>query len=74
LAHALLFQNRFSEAEAVYKELSQTIIKNNETYTKALLKDFDDLEKAGAIPEAYKDDVEKIRKILREELGKQDKG
>jgi len=66
LAHALLFQNRFSEAEAVYKELSQTIFRNNETYTKVLLNDFDDLEKAGAIPEKYKDDVEKIKKILQE--------
>ena len=68
LAHALLFQNRFSETEAIYKELSQTIYKNNETYTKVLLNDFDDLEKAGAIPEKYKDDVEKIRKLLREQL------
>ena len=66
LAHALLFQNRFSEAETIYKELSQTIYKNNETYTKTLLNDFDDLEKAGAIPEKYRDDVEKIRKILQE--------
>ena len=66
LAHALLFQNRFSEAEAVYKELSKTIIINNETFAKVLLKDFDDLEKAGAIPEDFKDDVEKIRKMLRE--------
>jgi len=66
LAHALLFQNRFSEAAALYKELSQTIYENNETYTKVLLNDFDDLEKAGAIPEKHKDDVEKIREILRE--------
>jgi len=66
LAHAMLFQDRFSEAEAVYKELSQTIYKNNEPYTKVLLNDFDELEKAGAIPEKHKDDVEKIRKILRE--------
>ena len=66
LAHALLFQNRFSEAEAIYRELSKTIYKNNETYNKALLYDFDDLERAGAIPEKFKDDVEKIRKILRE--------
>ena len=68
LAHALLFQNRFSEAEAVYKELSKTLYKTNETYTKALLIDFDDLEKMGAIPEKHKDDVEKIRKMLREQL------
>jgi len=66
LAHALLFQNRFSEAEKIYKELSQTIIKDNETYTQTLLKDFDDLEKAGLIPEKHKADVEKIKKMLQE--------
>ena len=66
LAHALLFQNRFSKAEKIYKELSQTINKNNETYTRVLLEDFDDLEKAGAIPEKHKADVEKIKKMLKE--------
>jgi len=65
LAHALLLQNRFSKAEKIYKELSQTIDKDNETYTRVLLKDFDDLEKAGVIPEKHKADVEKIRKMLR---------
>jgi len=66
LAHALLFRNRFSKAEKIYKELSQTIYKGNETYTKTLLNDFDELEKAGVIPEKRKADVEKIRKMLRE--------
>ena len=66
LAHALLFQNRFSEAEKIYKELSQLIIKDNETYTKTILGDFEELEKAGVIPEERKADVEKIRKMLQE--------
>jgi len=66
LAHALLFQNKFSKAEKIYKELSQTTIKENETYTKALLEDFDELEKAGVIPEKSKVNVEKIKKMLRE--------
>ena len=66
LAHALLFQNRFSEAEIIYKELMQAIYKDNETFTKLLLEDFDQLEKEGAIPEKQKADVEKIRKMLRE--------
>jgi hypothetical protein len=61
----LLFQNRFSEAEKIYKELSQ-IKKNNETYVQLLLEDFKELEKAGAVPERHKVDVEKIRKMLRE--------
>jgi TPR repeat protein len=67
LAHALLFQNRFSEAEIIYRELelSQTIIKDNETYTQAFLDDFDEFEKAVVIPEEHKADVEKIRKILK---------
>ena len=65
LAHALLFQNRFSEAESIYKELSQTIYQNNETYSKAILNDFDELEKSGAIPKENKADVEKIRKMLQ---------
>jgi len=65
LAHALLFRNHFSKAEKLYKELSQTMRKGNETYTKAILEDFDELEKAGVIPEKRKADVEKIRKMLR---------
>ena len=65
LAHALLFQNRFSEAEAVYKELSQTIVNGNETYSKVLLNDLKELEDADAIPENCKADVEKIRQILQ---------
>ncbi|MCL2246462.1 MAG: tetratricopeptide repeat protein [Lentimicrobiaceae bacterium] len=64
LAHALLFQNRFSKAEAIYKELSQTIYQNNETYSKVLLNDFAELENAGAIPEKSKADVEKIKQML----------
>jgi len=64
LAHSLLFQNHFSDAEAIYKELSQDIYQDNETYTQALLNDFDELEKAGAIPVEHKADVEKIRQML----------
>ena len=50
LAHALLFQNRFSEAEKIYKELSQTIKQGNETYTQELLNDFEELEKQALFP------------------------
>ncbi|GHU71538.1 hypothetical protein FACS189413_13380 [Bacteroidia bacterium] len=60
LAHAILFQNRFSEAEKIYKELSQTIYKDNETFTKTLLDDFDTLEKENVIPAERNADVEKI--------------
>ena len=65
LAHALLFQNRFTKAEAIYKELSQAIYQNNETYSKVLLNDFAELEKVGVIPEKRKGDVEKIRQMLQ---------
>jgi len=64
LDHALLFQNRFSEAEKIYKELSQTIYNNNETYTQTLLNDLKELEEAGVIPNDCKKDVDKIRKML----------
>jgi tetratricopeptide (TPR) repeat protein len=66
LAHALLFRNRFSKAEKIYKELSQIIEKGTETYSQTLLDDFEQLEKAGAIPDKHKANVEKIRKMLRE--------
>ena len=66
LAPALLFQNRFSEAETLYKELSQTIYQNNETFTQPLLDDLKEFEKTGVIPEERKADVEKIRKMLSE--------
>ena len=65
LAHALLFQNRFSEAEKIYKELSQTIYQNDKTFTPTLLQDFDDLEKADVIPEDHKAEVQLIRKKLQ---------
>jgi len=65
LAHALLFQGRFSKAEKIYKDLSQPA-KDNNTYSKSLLEDLDELEKAGVIPEKRKTDVEKIKKMLGE--------
>ena len=66
LAHALLFQKRFSEAEEIYRELSQTIYENDETYTQTLLEDIDTLEKEAVIPKERKGDVEKIRKMLKQ--------
>ena len=66
LAHALLFQNRFSEAETIYKEILQTVYDDNETYIPLILDDFEALEKANVIPENCKTDVEKIRKMLEE--------
>ena len=61
LAHALLLQNRFPEAEAIYKELAQ----KGETYIQSLLEDFDALEDAAVIPEERKNDVGKIKEMLK---------
>ena len=66
LAHALLFQNQFSKAEKIYKELSQIKRSENVTYKQVLLEDLTTLEKKGVIPEKQKINVEKIRKMLRE--------
>ena len=66
LAHALLFQNRFSEAEKIYKELSKTVYKNNETFSQTLLEDMETLENESVIPESCKENVEKIRKMLKQ--------
>jgi len=65
LAHSLLFQNRFSEAEIIYKELSKSILKGTETYSPTILEDFDAYENAEAIPKENKNDVEKIKKMLQ---------
>jgi len=61
LAHALLFQNRFSMAETIYMELSQTTEKNDKTFTSSILADFEALKRANAIPKNHKADVEKIK-------------
>ena len=58
LAYALLFQNRFSEAEALYQEILQ------DDDPQIIFDDLEELENAGAIPENCKTDVEKIRKML----------
>ena len=65
LAHALLFQNRFSEAETIYKEVADS----GDTYIQSILDDFDALEQANAIPEERKAEVEKMREKLKVENG-----
>ena len=68
LAHALLFQNMFTEAERIYRELSQTIYQNNKTYSQTLLDDFKELEKAITISAAQTANVEMIRKMCQEKV------
>jgi len=57
LAHTLLLQNRFSEAEAIYVKISNI---------QTILNDFNELENADIISEERKNDIEKIKKMLKE--------
>ena len=59
LAAALLFQGKYNEAKDIYQELIST------PYKDVCLTDFDAFEKAGAIPENRKEDVARIKKILK---------
>jgi len=59
IAHALLFQGHYAEAEKIYKELLQA----NEH--EVISDNFDELKQAGAIPEERKGDVEKIRLVIK---------
>jgi len=66
IAHILLFQGHYAQAEKIYKELSQTVEHGNKTYKQTILGDFDELEKADAIPEEHKAEVEKIKRAIGE--------
>jgi Tfp pilus assembly protein PilF len=65
LAHAMLFQNRFSEADELYRELSQIIEANQKTFTPTILDDLKVLKRENAIPKNLKSDVKKIKKQNR---------
>jgi len=68
LAHSLLFQSRYPEAESIYKELlTLPAAETGKTNAQMILYDFDELEKAGVIPEDRKGEVERIRKIMNNE-------
>ena len=60
LAHALLFQNKYDEAEKIYQELKASKDINGVNFVHSILKDFDQLEKNGITSR----DVNKIRKLL----------
>lgn len=59
LAASLLFQGKYTEAEAIYCQYKAEL-------KDSFLEDFDDYEAAGVIPEERKADMEKIRKLLSE--------
>jgi len=69
LATAMLLQNRYKEAEKIFLELKGKTCFDSDgrTCVEAWLDDFERLEKANAIPEHQKENVEKIRQLLRSE-------
>ena len=63
IAHSLLLQGHYAEAETLYKELLQSKV---ETWSAAsLLEDLEKLEQADAIPQERKVDVKIIKLLIR---------
>ena len=60
LAAALLFQGKYQEAEKIYLQYKPE-------QKEGFLSDFEEFSKAGVIPKSREEDVEKIKKILKEE-------
>ena len=60
LAAALLFQGKYSEAEAIYRQYKDEM-------KESFLNDFKQYTEAGVIPPEYEADVEKIKRMLEEE-------
>lgn len=59
--HALLFQGKFEQAKAIYLANKEVKLSDGKTFGKAVLDDFNDLEKAGITHP----DMAKIRKLLK---------
>jgi len=59
LAHALLMQGRYSEAEVIYRQYKDEL-------KEGLLDDFEQFKAAGVIPKEREADVEKIKRMLEE--------
>jgi hypothetical protein len=60
LAHSLLYQGRFEEAAALYRELQDAVMHNRTPCRAAVLEDFDAFERAGITHP----DIAKIRALL----------
>ncbi len=60
LASALLLQGKYQEAKTLYMKYA-----NDEEYKDGWLEDFEKFKDAGVIPEERKDDVERIRELLK---------
>ncbi|MDX2248673.1 MAG: tetratricopeptide repeat protein [Bacteroidia bacterium] len=66
LAHALLFQGKYKEAEAIYQRFAgQPYPDDSRTWSEVFLSDLAELEAADAIPAERMKDVEQIRKRLK---------
>ena len=59
LAAALLFQGKFQEAEKIYRQYKSEL-------KEVFISDFEEFTKAGVIPKNREEDVEKIKKMLKE--------
>lgn len=68
LAHALLLQNRYDEAEHLYQSFKNQPYEQDisKTYVEVVLNELRQLACSGAIPTEHKAEVEKVKKILRE--------
>lgn len=67
LAHALLFQGKYVEAEKIYREIKDIkfVQYDYKTLGGACLDDFKKLEEKKLIPIEYQESVEKIKSILK---------
>jgi len=59
LAHALLFQGKYAEAEKIYREYKSEL-------KDSFLDDFRQFAEAGVIPKEREEDVERIKRMLNE--------
>ena len=59
LAAALLFQGKYQEAEKIYRQYKSEL-------KEVFISDFEEFTKAGVIPKNREEDVEKIKKMLKE--------
>jgi tetratricopeptide (TPR) repeat protein len=67
LAHALLLQRRYGEAEELYRSLKKSPYEQDtsKTYADILLHDLQQLACSGAIPAEHQPEVERVKAFLR---------
>ena len=65
LAHALLFQNRFSEAKEIYEEALQTNMKEDKVYIQAVIADLEKFEEMNVIPKECENEVKWVIELFK---------